>query len=131
MDVPEPSTVIGVHDLFARYAHRIDQRDFAAFGDLFTDDARFALAENSAEGRGAIRDFMAGVMTNPGGTHIITNVSVRAAGNGRYDVVADYLVTRRPEAEAPYAVVGVGGYESVVTLDDGEWRFTEHRIVPR
>jgi hypothetical protein len=59
MAVPEPTTVVGVQDLFARYAHRIDRRDFAAFGDLFTEDARFALADNWAEGRGAIRDFMA------------------------------------------------------------------------
>ena len=30
MDVPEPTIVFGVQDLFARYAHRIDRRDFDA-----------------------------------------------------------------------------------------------------
>ena len=63
-------------------------------------------------------------MKNPGGTHIITNVSVRAAGEGRYAVVADYLLTRRPEPDAPFAIVGVGVYESTVTLDGdsgGSW----------
>jgi hypothetical protein len=78
-----------------------------------------------------VRDFMVGIMKNPGGTHIITNVSVRAAGEGRFAVVADYLLTRRPEPDAPFAIVGVGGYESTVTLDGDQWRFAEHRIVPR
>jgi uncharacterized protein (TIGR02246 family) len=131
MDVPEPTIVLGVQDLYARYAHRIDRRDFAAFAELFTEDGRFALADNSAEGRDAIGEFMAGIMKNPGGTHLITNVSVRAADDGRYAALADYLLTRRPEADAPYAIVGVGGYESVVTLDGDQWRFVEHRIVPR
>ncbi len=131
MDVPEPTIVIGVLDLFARYAHRIDRRDFEGFGELFTEDARFALADNTAEGRGAIREFMMGAMKNPGGTHIITNVSVRAVDAGRYAAVADYLVTRRPEPDAPFGIALVGVYESVVVLDGDQWRFAEHRIVPR
>jgi uncharacterized protein (TIGR02246 family) len=131
MDVPETSTVIGVQDLFARYAHRIDRRDFAGFAELFTEDARFALGGDAAEGRETIRDFMIGVMKAPGGAHIITNVSVRAAGGERYAAVADYLLTRRTEENGPWATVGVGYYESVVTLDGGEWRFAEHRIVAR
>ena len=131
MDVPEPTTVAGVQDLYARYAHTIDRRDFAAFADLFAEEARFALADNECEGRDNIRDFMIGVMKAPGGTHIITNVSVRAADGGRHTVVADYLLTRRPEPDAPYGIVGVGVYESVVARDDGQWRFAEHRIIPR
>jgi uncharacterized protein (TIGR02246 family) len=131
MDVLEPTIVAGVQDLYARYAHRIDRRDFPAFAELFTEDARLAVADNGAEGRDAIREFMIGIMKAPGGTHIITNVSVRGADDDRYGVVADYLLTRRPEPDAPYGIVGVGVYESVVTLDDGQWRFAEHRIVPR
>ena len=75
--------VIGVQDLFAQYAHRIDGRDFDGFGELFTADADYSLAGNAQQGRDAIKDFMRGVMTNPGGTHIITNVSVRDDGDGR------------------------------------------------
>src|SRR5260221_166613 len=44
MDVPDPSTVTGVQDLFARYAHRIDRRDFDRFRELFTVDAHYARA---------------------------------------------------------------------------------------
>ena len=131
MDVPEPSIVLGVQDLYARYAHRIDRRDFDGFGELFTEGAQFALADNEQQGRDAIRDFMRSVMTKPGGSHIITNVSVRHAGNGRYDVVADYLLSRRPEPDEPVAVVGLGVYESTVVVHDGAWRFASHRIVPR
>jgi uncharacterized protein (TIGR02246 family) len=131
MDVPEPTTVAGVQDLYARYAHTIDRRDFAAFADLFAEDARFALADNACEGRDNIREFMIGAMKAPGGTHIITNVSVRADDGGRHTVVADYLLARRPEPDAPHGIVGVGVYESVVALDDGHWRFAEHRIIPR
>jgi uncharacterized protein (TIGR02246 family) len=132
MDLPEPTTIAGVQDLFARYAHTIDRRDFAGFAELFAEDAQFALADNECRGRDNIRVFMTGAMKAPGGTHIITNVSVRATHHdGRHSVVADYLLTRRPEPDAPYGIVGVGIYESVVAVDDEQWRFAEHRIIPR
>jgi 3-phenylpropionate/cinnamic acid dioxygenase small subunit len=117
----DPSIVIGVQDLFAQYAHRIDARDFDAFGELFTADA----------GRDAIKGFLRGVMSNPGGTHIITNVSVRDGGKGTCAAAADYLLTRRPEADAPFAVVGVGKYDATVVLDDGAWRFAALTITPQ
>ena len=130
-----PAPLIGhtipMQDLYARYAHRIDRRDFAGFAALFTDDASFFLGEDGCEGRAAIETFMQDRMKAPGGAHIITNVSVRAAGDDRYAVVADYLLTRRTEENGPWATVGVGIYESVATLDGDAWRFAEHRIIPR
>ena len=132
----DPSIVIGVQDLFAQYAHRIDGRDFDAFGELFTTDADYSLAGNAQQGRDAILGFLRGVMTNPGGTHIITNVSVRASADstgadGVCTAVADYLLTRRPEPDAPFAVVGVGKYDATVALDDGTWRFARLVISPQ
>jgi uncharacterized protein (TIGR02246 family) len=131
MDTPDIATVIGVQDLFARYAHRIDRRDFTGFAELFTEEARFAIGDDGAEGRDGIREFMMGIMKNPGGAHIITNVSVRTSGDGRYAAVADYLLTRRTEENGPWATVGVGYYEAVATLDGDEWRFADYRIVAR
>ena len=131
MDLPDPSIVSAVQDLYARYAHRIDRRDFDGFGELFTEDAQFALADNEQQGRDAIRDFMRSVMTKPGGSHIITNVSIRPAGKDRWSAVADYLLTRRADDDGPWGIVGVGWYESTATWVGGEWYFAEHRIVPR
>jgi uncharacterized protein (TIGR02246 family) len=131
MDVPEPSTVTGVQDLFARYAHRIDDRDFDGFGELFTADADYSLAGNAQRGRDAIKELMRGVMTSPGGAHIITNVSVRAGDDGRFGATADYLLTRRPQEGAPFAVIGVGRYTATVELDDGAWRFAALTITPQ
>ena len=131
MDLPDPSIVSAVRDLYARYAHRIDRRDFDGFAALFTDDGRFALGDDGAQGRAAIRDFMMGIMKSPGGAHIITNVSVRPAGKDRWSAVADYLLTRRADDDGPWGIVGVGWYESVATWVGGEWYFAEHRIVPR
>jgi 3-phenylpropionate/cinnamic acid dioxygenase small subunit len=131
----DPTTVIGVQDLFAQYAHRIDGRDFDGFGELFTIDADYSLAGNAQQGRDAIKGFMRSVMTSPGGAHIITNVSVRSAvggaGDGACSVVADYLLTRRPEPDAPFAVIGVGKYDGTVVLDDGTWRFAALTITPQ
>ena len=131
MDLPEPTTVTAVQDLFAQYAHRIDGRDFDGFGELFTADADYSLAGNQRQGRDAIKDFMRSVMVNPGGAHIITNVSVRAGDDGRCSALADYLLTRRPEPEAPFAVVGGGKYDAVVAWDDGAWRFARLVITPQ
>ena len=75
--------------------------------------------------------FMRSVMTNPGGAHIITNVSVRAGDDGACAALADYLLTRRPEPDAPFAVVGVGKYDAVVVRDHGAWRFARLVITPQ
>jgi uncharacterized protein (TIGR02246 family) len=131
MDVPEPTTVTGVQDLFARYAHRIDDRDFDGFGLLFTADADYSLAGNEQRGREAIVALMQGVMTSPGGAHIITNVSVRAGEGSAFDATADYLLTRRPEAGAPFGVIGVGRYAATAVLDGDTWRFTSLTITPQ
>jgi len=127
----DPSTVIGVQDLFAQYAHRIDGRDFDGFGELFTADADYSLAGNAQQGRDAIKDFMRSVMTSPGGAHIITNVSVREGADGSCAAVADYLLTRRLEPGAPFAVIGVGKYGATVVVDDGAWRFARLVITPQ
>ena len=127
----DPSIVIGVQDLFAQYAHRIDRRDFDGFGELFTVDADYSLAGNAQQGRDAIKDFMRSVMTNPGGAHIITNVSVREGAEGACAAVADYLLTRRPDAGAPFAIVGVGKYDATVVLDGDAWRFAALTITPQ
>ncbi len=74
---------------------------------------------------------MRSVMTKPGGAHIITNVSVRDGDDGTCTAVADYLLTRRPEADAPFAVVGVGKYDATVVLDEGAWRFAALTITPQ
>jgi uncharacterized protein (TIGR02246 family) len=129
--LPDPATVVAVQDLFAQYAHRIDGRDFDGFGELFTVDADYSLAGNQQQGRDAITAFMRSVMTNPGGAHIITNVSVRAGGDRTCSALAGYLLTRRPEPEAPFAVIGVGKYDAIVVLDDGAWRFSRLIITPQ
>jgi uncharacterized protein (TIGR02246 family) len=129
--LPDPATVVGVQDLFAQYAHRIDGRDFDGFGELFTADADYSLAGNQQQGRDAIKAFMRSVMTSPGGAHIITNVSVRSAGDGTVSAIADYLLTRRPETDAPFAVIGVGTYDARVVHDEGAWRFSVLTITPQ
>ena len=129
--LPDPATFTGIQDLFAQYAHRIDGRDFDGFGELFTTDADYSLAGNQQQGRDAIKDFMRSVMTKPGGAHIITNVSVRAGADGSCSAVADYLLTRRPEPDEPFAVVGVGKYDATVVHDDGEFRFARLIITPQ
>ena len=114
-----------------RRARELHHSALGGFAALFTDDGRFALGDDGAQGRAAIRDFMMGIMKSPGGAHIITNVSVRPAGKDRWSAVADYLLTRRADDDGPWGIVGVGWYESVATWVGGEWYFAEHRIVPR
>jgi uncharacterized protein (TIGR02246 family) len=131
MDAPELATVVAVQDLFARYAHRIDRRDFDGFAALFADDALLAFGDDERRGRENIRQRMTELMTSPGGMHAIVNVSVRPDGADRATAIADYVLTRRQDADGPWAVVGAGYYDDVFVRERGEWKFGEHRIIPR
>ncbi len=131
MDTPDIAVTIAAQDLFARYAHRIDRRDFDGFAALFTEDAQLALGPDECTGRDAIPQFMSDRMTSPGGAHVIVNVSVRSESPERATALADYVLTRRSEDAGPWAIVGVGYYESELARVDGEWQFASHRIVPR
>ena len=131
MDALDIATTVAAQDLLARYAHHIDRRDFAGFGDLFAEDAAFALGPDACRGRDAIRQFMAERLTAPGGAHVIVNISARSDGPDRTTVLADYVLTRRTEEAGPWAIVGAGYYESTLVCADGEWQFQEHRITSR
>ena len=89
------------------------------------------MGPDECTGRDAIRQFMRERMTAPGGAHVIVNISVRPESAGHATALADYVLTRRSEDTGPWAIVGVGYYESVLAQVDGEWRFGAHRIVPR
>jgi SnoaL-like domain len=131
MDAPDIALTIAAQDLFARYAHRIDRRDFDGFAELFTEDAQFAMGPDECTGPDAIHQFMSARMTSPGGAHVIVNVSVRSASPERATALADYVLIRRTEEAGPWAIVGAGYYESELARVDGDWRFGSHRIVPR
>ena len=46
---------LAVRRLIARYCHLVDDRDFEAAADLFTDEARFRVFDEDLVGRTAIR----------------------------------------------------------------------------
>ena len=45
--------------------------------------------------------------------------------------MADYLLTRRPEPDAAFAIVGVGKYDATIVHDDGAWRFARLVVTPQ
>jgi len=115
--------------LFARYARRADDHDYDAWGELFSPDAVFAFGSDECRGREAIRAWLADRLGGAVCFHSIVNIDVVPDGPMRARADADFVFHRREGAA--WEISLVGRYEDVLVLEEGEWRFLEHRIVPR
>jgi uncharacterized protein (TIGR02246 family) len=131
MDASDVATVLGVQDLIARYAHRVDRGDFPGWADLFTEDAVFSVGEARFTGRAAIRSWLESNSSGPGGSHSTFNVSVVPVGPDRATAVADFFLSRREGGAGPWQAVVGGYYEDVLVRQDGQWRFAERHITFR
>lgn len=115
--------------LLARYAHRADDHDYDGWADLFCADAHFQFGQEECRGRPAIRDWLAERLGPLTGFHSIVNVEVDVVEATRLHVTADFAFSTRDRSGWQLSMVG--RYDDVVVLDDGRWRFQDHRIIPR
>jgi hypothetical protein len=122
-----------IKQLKARYFRFVDIEDFAAFRQLFTDDADFDVEGNLIHGAGA---FIARVVQHH------TNAEVRSVHHGH---MPEIELTSATTAQGTWAMVdyvdriwndegrreafqGYGHYEETYTKDDGAWRISSMKL---
>ena len=114
-----------IAELRARYCHVLDQRDWDALAQMFTEDGEFdGLAH--ARGRAEIHQFFSGVVDGlaEGFWHFCTNPTVQIDGDratGRISM--QYLSVRQG-----VSYVSAGHYDVRLERVDGAWKFRARKI---
>jgi uncharacterized protein (TIGR02246 family) len=127
---------VAVMNLIADYAFRLDNADLDGYVDNFTPDGVFDGGGGRIEGRGAIREYVGGLLANrPPGTprglrHIMGVPSIQSGGEGDGERcrAQTYVMIPGSTDDGQIRVAMVGMYTDDIVKADGRWRFAVRHI---
>jgi 3-phenylpropionate/cinnamic acid dioxygenase small subunit len=118
-----------IHDLLASYCHLLDDRDWAAFADLFTADAvlDFTAFGGPRCGVAELVDFLRGVAAQvPAWQHTISTIRLRADGELiRSRCAAQVMMISRNDDGCDRVMFNGLWYRDTLKRTPGGWRFAE------
>ena len=122
-----------IRALLVRYASTLDERDFAAFEQLWAKDAEFiGGGGNSAKGPAAIRDLLRGLLTKnaaagPGRDfHLVMNQTIDVKGDTATGFSRGTWVSTNFENRLQVTIIA--NYYDQFVREDGRWKFKRHQI---
>src|ERR1041385_5724607 len=105
-----------IRDLIARYAIHYDDKDWAAFGTLWTEDAAFVANGVAFEGRGPMLDFLTTCLPDDyAGKHMNSQSLIEIGEDGRTATARTDVVWISEDFENRI----VGRYDDVLVKEDG------------
>jgi 3-phenylpropionate/cinnamic acid dioxygenase small subunit len=107
----------------ARYCHTIDDRDFEALGECFTEDAELEAFGRTRNGREAVVGLLSkAIPPENRGKHLTCNTFVSEEGEGKASAVSDFAFFGKDSS------IMTGRYiDQFVAADDG-WRIAKRTI---
>ncbi len=119
---------LAVRRVVARYSHLVDDRDFDAVTELFTEDGKVIVAGEQHTGRSAIKAWLEHTPTPL--QHQVTNVVVsNGAQSGNAHAVCDLVLLRK--ADNGWSVLATGRYHDTLVGEGRDMRFTQRIITFR
>jgi uncharacterized protein (TIGR02246 family) len=123
-----------IRQLLINYGRTLDQRDFAGFAKLFTEDAEYSGGGslNAIKGPEAIARFIEEVFRrNPTGVrfpnfHLFANETIQVNGD-EAEAISKGLFVVPNEADTP-EIVMMATYNDLLIFHDGQWKF-KRRVV--
>lgn len=118
-----------IRQLLVDYGATLDRRDFAAFGELFTEDAEYVSGGTAVKGRAAIRGQLERTLgSNPMNLpapnfHLSFNPSIRLDGD-RATVVSLGAYTAPEASGGPTRLVFFVWYQDELVRDGNGWKFS-------
>jgi 3-phenylpropionate/cinnamic acid dioxygenase small subunit len=132
MTVPKevPAEVdAAIRRLLARYCQLVDDRDYDAAVDLFTEDARFIVLGDEGKGRDAIRGTL-GAKRNRTTLHQVTNIVVsNGSHDGTFHAVSDLALSEKKGDT--WTPVFAGRYHDTYAGTGRDLRFTQRILTAR
>src|SRR6188472_2347797 len=123
MDLQALHDKLEIHELLARYARGVDDRDWDVYRDVFTEDAHidYMSAGAIAGTRDEVVAFMSEVMpTIAWSQHYITNIEIELDGDTAHARAMFYNPMQLPGMDAPSFCGGFYRHDLVRTPDG--WR---------
>ncbi len=125
---------IAIEQLLMEYGRAVDNRDFAAFAALFTDEGEWKGAQGSYRGRKDIQQsmekiFSAAAADIPKGKnfHLLTNVIIDLQGD--HATASSKFIFYTMNGAKPEAAVA-GRYEDRLVRVGGAWKFQQRLALP-
>jgi hypothetical protein len=123
------ATDLTVRRLIARYCHLVDDGDYQAVAELFSEDGRFNALGTDLRGRDAIAEWV-GNFTAPM-WHNVTNVVVsNGSHDGIHHAVVDMAFHTKGE-DGKWSLSIVGRYHDTLAGAGREMRFTQRILKAR
>ncbi len=125
---------MAIEQLLMEYGRAVDNRDFAAFAALFTEDGEWKGAQGSYRGRQEIQKSMEKMFTAaaadiPQGKnfHLLTNVIIDLQGD--HATASSKFIFYKMNGAKPEAEVA-GRYEDRLVRVGGLWKFEQRLALP-
>jgi uncharacterized protein (TIGR02246 family) len=125
---------LAIEQLLMEYGRAVDNRDFAAFAALFTDDGEWKGAQGSYRGPKQIQESMEKIFTAaaadiPKGSnfHLLTNVIIDLQGD--HATASSKFIFYKMNGAKPQAEVA-GRYEDRLVRVGGAWKFQQRLALP-
>lgn len=121
-------TDLAARRLVARYCHLVDDRDFDALVDLFTDDGRFLVLGTDLQGKRAMREWL-DTVPDPM-FHHVSNIVTSNGSNSTVHALSDCLVGGKRD-DGPWSIWMLGRYHDTFVGDGRDMRFSQRIFTAR
>jgi len=122
-----------IRALLVAYARTLDERDFAAFEQLWAKDAEFiGGGGNTAKGPAAIRDLLRSLLQTNGAPvpgrdwHLVMNQTIDVNGDTATGFSRGTWVSTNTEKRLQVSIIA--NYYDEFVREGGRWKFRRHQI---
>jgi 3-phenylpropionate/cinnamic acid dioxygenase small subunit len=119
-----------IRRVLAEFIQLRDDKRFAEWVDLFTEDATFEYGSHHLVGRSAIRENVQALLRDDRGKHLCVNSIIDVSGETA-SVSSDFLKvnpTDNGSGATGYGVGTMGRYEDRFVRQAGEWKIAKRRV---
>jgi ketosteroid isomerase-like protein len=118
---------LAIQELFARYAHAVDELDVEAWVQCFTADGVFQVGNRAMRGAAALRGYAEVHVQEIRCRHMMANFLYEIRGNeatGRCSMLATLATA------GGYKIFAQGRYVDRLVKQNGQWRIAHRKVEP-
>jgi ketosteroid isomerase-like protein len=119
-----------IRRVLAEFIQLRDDKRFAEWVELFTEDATFEYASHHLVGRSAIRENVQALLRNDRGKHLCVNSIIDVSGDTA-SVNSDFLKANPIDdgsGATGYGIGTMGRYEDHFVRQGGKWRIARRKV---